>query len=147
MLGAGSTQSEQRPRHFFEEAVTVPGSQHMLHNSTEDLHKCLPEWSVLFAKLKNFEDLLCIADYRRKLYVSCFKDTDLASQANMLLQTWSGTLYESRFREVLLFLREFRQYSHCWAKAGTRHVGTGPLAEQHMTGLRQQAPSEGSVRE
>eukprot|EP00959_Pyramimonas_sp_CCMP1952_P131757 2754564-Pyramimonas_sp.AAC.1 len=69
----------------------------------------MPGWQEFFRRLKLFERLLHVQDYRRRLYHTCCEGTDMDQKGKAALDNWpkGATLYEERFESVLVFLKAF----------------------------------------
>ena len=95
--------------HFFPAALTVSGLQHVLFNLAQDVHTSIEGWSTFWKQLKVFEALLGSSENRRKLHRTCFADTAMDARASAELKTWSVSLHEARWLEVLKFVSRFKE--------------------------------------
>ena len=98
-----------RKPYLLRNCTTVAGMEHIVNNLIQDVHTFIPGWEDFFKKLKLFEQLLHIDDYRRRLYHTCFSGTDMDKKGKEALDNWprGAVLYESRFKCILVFLKAF----------------------------------------
>eukprot|EP00971_Amphidinium_carterae_P350630 6491656-Amphidinium_carterae.3 len=89
---------------FLPLAIGVAGMEHITNNLTEEIHVHLAYWETFYGQLKN-ASLLLVHRFRRERFVQhCLGGSPLAQQAHEL-EGWSATLYEKRWRHVILFIR------------------------------------------
>ena len=84
--------------------LTVAGLQHIVDNLTADVHSSMPMWSDFYGKLKQFEALLRADDRRQHFVWTCLKGTSL-ERFRRKFRRFRHSLYESRWREVVGFLK------------------------------------------
>ena len=102
-----------------QNSIRVYGLQHLVHNINLDVHKELQWWPEFFKRLKVFEALLCVGERRRRFQFYCVMGSVLEHESYKL-DKWSKRLYESRWREVVAFLKRLAILLHifwtCWSE-------------------------------
>lgn len=100
----GSEPGSDEEKMMMPNCVTYPGMRHVVDNLLSSTHKSMEHWPVFFGQLKHFESLLRIPERRERFVWTCLDGTE--HQRYMYLsESFSASLYESRWREVTRFLK------------------------------------------
>ena len=83
--------------------LTVPGLQHITNNLCNDVHCNLQHFGDFWKELKNLEALLRVDERRARYVFTCLRGSPLAYKEPMF-NSFTYSLYESRWRAVLDFL-------------------------------------------
>ena len=90
-------------------AVTLPGSLHIINNILEEVSTQLKHWSSFFEKLQAFERLM--TQGRKERFVQyCVKQSPARPHADSLLGANFGSLYLNRFGAVHQFCRKLKPW-------------------------------------
>ena len=89
---------------FLNSTFKVYGFQHLTNNLEEDVHLHLVHWNAFWLELKNFEALLLSRDRRKRFLNTCVIGSSQQHLGHML-NKWSQTLYEKRWKCVVAFLK------------------------------------------
>ena len=92
---------------FMPHALTVAGLQHVVNNLCAEVHQGLNHWSAFHAELKALESLLRVQERRQRFVWTCLHGTQLEAQT-FRFDKFQGSLYETRWHEVLGFLRHLK---------------------------------------
>ena len=90
---------------FLPYAIPIAGLEHVTSNLTEEIHTQLGYWQRFWTQLHNLSLLLTRRWRRERFLYNCIQGTAVASHAHEL-EGWSATLYQSRWREVIRFVRK-----------------------------------------
>ena len=97
-------------------AFTIGGLQRTVNNLTADVHQGMKQWSHFHTALKALECLLRVDERRQRFIWTCLQGTPLEGRG-FRFQKFKGSLYESRWREVLGFLKKLSNLLPTLAKA------------------------------
>ncbi|CAE7488403.1 unnamed protein product, partial [Symbiodinium sp. KB8] len=86
-------------------AFTIGGLQHVVNNLCADVHQGMGNWAPFYSDLKAVEALLRVDERRQRFIWTCLQGTPLEGQSHRF-QRFKGSLYESRWHEVLGFLKQ-----------------------------------------
>ena len=94
------------PGHVFlmPGAMPIAGFQHVVSNLCADIHQGMAHWLQFYAELKACEALLRIPERRQRFIWTCLRNSPFDSQARRF-ERFDASLYESRWHEVLRFLK------------------------------------------
>ena len=105
-------QKQTSPQRFLPRCLDIPGLQHICNNLNEDTHKSMSWWPVFFRHLKLLEALLAVPDHNSAYINFCLRGTPWAHNERKV-KSFSGSLKEGRWREVLFFLVELNKLLPC----------------------------------
>ena len=92
---------------IFQHVLMIPGTLHIIHNMTHELHNIIPNWSLLWKSLKNFEHLLAVRHRRERYLATCVVGISISQDADLaMLKSWSTRLYDKRWGCTVDFIRE-----------------------------------------
>jgi hypothetical protein len=112
--GAGAEPQHQRPitaersarrGEFMPRAYATGGVQHTSDNANVDANKSMVGWKPFFEELKQLEALLRSGERRRRYKWTCLRGTRWERFVR-LFDNFTGSLYESRWHEVVYFLKQ-----------------------------------------
>ena len=97
--------------------LNVPGLCHIIDNMLRDVHESMDYWNEFQPILKQFEALLRSEERRKRIVITCC--TGNFSHYAGKFSSWSASLYEARWHEVVNFLQKLIPYCQCWYWFGT----------------------------
>ena len=80
------------------------GLQHIVSNMSEDVHKSLGHWEEFSQQLKQLEAFLRVDERRKRFIWTCLRNTSHA-KSERLFERFKGSLYESRWHQVVDFIK------------------------------------------
>ena len=92
------------PTFLMPNAVVVPGSLHLLHSVARGMAASLQGWEAFFNELKVLEALLVSRHRRERFLATCVQGTRHEARLGDF-HSFSATLYESRWNDVINFIR------------------------------------------
>ena len=101
---------------FMPRAFPIAGMQHIVSNLCSDVHQGMNHWSNFHSELKALEALLRIDERRQRFVWTCLRGTNLEGQA-FRFRKFSASLYEGRWRQVILFLKHLQPLLSVLARA------------------------------
>ena len=105
--------------HFLPNAFPVAGMQHVVNNLCADVHQGMCHWKAFHAELKALEALLRIDERRQRFIWTCLHDTNLEG-LSFRFRKFSGSLYEGRWHQVIMFLKQLKPLLSILARAWSK---------------------------
>lgn len=105
-IGSGDERGQRaqdRPEHLLENALTIPGFQHIISKLSNDVHASLSHWVFFWDQLNALEAFLRMDERRQRFVWTCVRNTNYAGHEHKFLR-FKGSLYEQRWHEVVAFL-------------------------------------------
>ena len=101
-LDLPSQASQPENMFFLPSAIQVPGALHIVNNALKEVSGSMAYWETWFEQLKAFEALWSCGRLQRFINY-CVRPSALHQKADELLRTKLGSLYMSRWNEVVRF--------------------------------------------
>jgi len=117
---------------FLLHAFSVAGTMHIINNASQDMHQQMAHWETFCRQLKVVERFLKRKERRDQFIMSCLRGSGF-QRLEPIFESFSGSVYEERWGEVVSFLKKIQQplevLHAAWDEQ--KYVGTGDNNQQH----------------